>query len=275
MKLQDLIPSAGLPRTDYPANTEAHWCGQDTLADYRRHGGHPLYGEADIVYRYNEAGYRTASFATDPAVRVVAIGCSWVFGVGVPEAATFHQLFSERLRRECGLSVVAWNLGIPGASNDAIVRLLHLAVPVLRPDVVLVLFTHLGRREYVTAHNRSVSYSPTVTAPDPVGREIAGHFDALSSTYDDRLNAFRNYRSAEALMRDRPWCFSFVAPDELSLIREHLDQRRMAERHAWLDVARDHAHPGPATHRSLCDGFWTAFVRSGGLETLPRGRQLS
>jgi hypothetical protein len=254
----------GLPRTGYPENTSEHWFGQDQAVDYRRHGGHPLYGEGDIVYRFNELGYRSVSFEEDAEVRIAAVGCS----VGLPEAEVFHQLFAERLRQELGVGVVAWNLGLAGASNDSIVRLLHLAVPALRPHVVLVLFTHLGRREYLTPHNRYFRYAPASAPTDPVAREISGHFEALSSTYDDRLNLFRNYKSAEALLSGRSWCFSFVNPDDVSLVREHLDRRRQAQRHGWLDTARDHAHPGPATHRSLADLFWAAFVDSGGLEAL-------
>ena len=44
------------------------------------------------------------------------------------------------------------------ASNDYISRTLFLAVPFLNPDIVLVNFTHLHRREYVTAENKMIPY---------------------------------------------------------------------------------------------------------------------
>src|SRR5438128_1390373 len=138
MKLQDLLPAAGLPHTGYPENAEEQWFGQDRLDAYRRNGGHPLYGETSIVYRFNDHGYRSDSFHKTADVRILAIGCSWVLGVGIPEEAIFHQLFANRVAGELGRSVVVWNLGVAGAANDAIVRLLHQAVPELCPDIVLV-----------------------------------------------------------------------------------------------------------------------------------------
>jgi hypothetical protein len=216
MRLQDIIPATGLPRTGYLENTSHAWFGQDSQHSYRHNGGHPLYGESDIEYRLNELGYRSGSFAADADMRIVAVDCSSVFGVGVPESSIFHQLFAERVRTAIGVSVTICDLGVPGTSNDAIVRL-HLAVRVLHSDIVLTLFTHLGRREYLTVHNLYVYYAPTVTARDLVAREIAGHFDALSSTYDDRLNLFRNYKSAEALLAGRQWCFLLVKSDDASV----------------------------------------------------------
>jgi hypothetical protein len=268
MTLQDLLPPSGIPPTGFPTSRDEYWFGQDSAEDYRRNGGHPLFGEQDIVYRFNGLGYRSAEFDVRPSVPVLAIGCSWVMGVGVPEEAIFHQLFTRRLESELGAPAVAWNLGIAGASNDAMVRLLHQALPVLRPAVVLLLFTHLGRREYIAAHNAYVRYSPRVKPTDPVGREIAGHFAALGNTYDDRLNLFRNYQSAAAVLRSTEWYFSFVNPDEASLLRGHIDPERQAARHTWLDVARDRAHPGPATHRNLYEAFWATFVKNGGLSSV-------
>jgi hypothetical protein len=268
MNLLELLPTRGLPRTGNPEACVDAWYGQDNAENYRRHGGHPLYGETDITYSYNRLGYRSPEFEEEAALKIVSLGCSWVFGIGLPAPALFHERFADRLRRELGTSVINWNLGVPGASNDAIVRLLHLAVAALRPDVVLILFTYLGRREYVTAHNRCVAYTPTWTAPDPVAHEVANHFAALSSRHDDRLNLFRNYKSAEALLTGGRWAFSFVQPDDTQPLREHFDARRLARPPRSLDKARDHAHPGPLTHESLCDGYWTAFSNDGGLETL-------
>jgi hypothetical protein len=268
MRLVDLLPAGELPRTGNPEARVDHWYGQDNAENYRRRGGHPLYGETDITYSYNRRGYRSPEFEDAAAVRMVSVGCSWVFGVGLPAPVLFHERFADRLRTELGTSVINWNLGVPGASNDAIVRLLHLAVAALRPDVVLILFTYLGRREYVTAHDRHVAYTPAWTAPDPVAQEVGAHFAALASKNDDRLNLFRNYKSAEALLTRCGWAFSFVLPDDAQPIRDHFDTRRLARPHRSLDKARDHAHSGPLTHESLYDGYWTAFAGSGGLETL-------
>jgi hypothetical protein len=264
VRLQDILPAAGLPPSGLPPDLHAPWFGQDSADQYRRHGGHPMYGASDIDYRLNALGYRGPAFEAEASLRIAAVGCSWVFGTGLPEATLFHQRFAQRVAENVGRTAVAFNLGVPGASNDAIVRLLHQAVPVLKPHVVLVLFTHAARREYIAASNRHLRYTPTATEADPIAQEIAGHFTALTSTYDDRLNLWRNYKSAEALLSRHMWCFSLVRPEDAALIRDHLDGHRQAERHTWFDTARDHAHPGPATHESLCEAFWAAFTRQNG-----------
>ena len=199
---------------------------------------------------------------------MISIGCSYVFGVGLPRKALFHELFAERLRSELGTTVVNWNLGVGAATNNYIARLLHIAVPKLKPDLVLIFFTHLARREYVTAHNVYVKYHPRLQTRDPVLREVSAHLDALSSQYDDQLDFFRDYKSIESLLATRMWLFSVAKPSELSDINPHLDHTRRTPDHTWRDVARDHAHPGPATHESIYRCFWSQFVATDGLNKL-------
>jgi hypothetical protein len=124
---------------------------------------------------------------------------------------------------------------------------------------VLVLFTYLGRRDYVTAHNRHVGYTPTWTAPDPVSQEISVHFGALSSKHDDQLNLFRNYKSVEALLKGRSWVFSLITPKDAGPVGDHFDTRYQACPHQCLDKARDHAQSGPLTHETLYEGYWATF----------------
>jgi hypothetical protein len=257
-----------VPRSGCPEGRVEQWVGLDNLADYRKRGGHPLYGENDIDYRYNSRGYRCPEFDTEAQVRVVSIGCSCTFGTGVPQGAIFHELFAERLRRELGCTVVNWNLGRCGAANDSIARVLQLTTSELNPDLVLILFTKFERREYVAANDRGFSYNPGGQSPDPVIREVFGHFAALTSTFDDELNFFRNYKSVEHLLADRLWLFSLHDPSQLKVVAGHLDGTHQAAGLRWLDKARDNGHPGPRTHDLLCQGFWAKFVETGGLDKL-------
>ncbi len=142
MATNDILPADGLPATEYPPGATLEWLFGDNPEGYRERGGHPVYGERDVLYRFNRLGYRAPEFDAEAEIRVVAIGCSYVLGLGLPEADLFHERFAARLRAELSKSVVVWNLGRAGASNDYIGRLLHLAVPRLDPHVVLIHFTH-------------------------------------------------------------------------------------------------------------------------------------
>ena len=236
------------------------WVDTDTREAYRDRGGHAVYCECDIEYRFNRHGYRCPDFESGAHVRVLAIGCSYVMGVGLREEELFHERFAARLRERTAQSVVSWNLGLPGASNDYITRLLSLAVPYLDPHIVLVHFTHAGRREYASAEGGLASYTPGFRPTDRVGKSICRHFEALSSDVDNRLNFFRNYKAAAGLLAGRCWLFSTMEPEILHELAAHADMRRFAGTLVPIDRARDHAHPGPRSHEALMNAYWGRFI---------------
>jgi hypothetical protein len=260
-----ILPSGALPPTTYPRSTTQKWFLSDDADAYRASGGHPVYGPDDISYTYNSLGYRCPEFDADADLRVIAIGCSYVFGFGLAQDHVFAERVAARLRAHTGRSVVLWNLSIAGAANDYISRMLHLAVPLLDPDLVLINFTHMGRREYVSAQQQRVSYSPTLEPTDPVQKEIFRHFAALASPFDDQLNLFRNYKSVEALLADRAWLYSTIAAHDMRPLDEHLDPARSAGDLRSLDKARDGRHPGPQSHEALAEKYWRKLLERGEL----------
>ena len=263
MSLRDPLPASGLPITGYPAGQEIEWLFGDSLENFRKNGN-PIYGEKDITYRFNSSGYRCPEFNVEADIRILAIGCSCVLGQALPQAAIFHERFAERLRADTGRSVVLWNLGYCGASNDYISRLLHLAVPRLDPHLVLVNFTFGPRREYLSVQNQLIHYNPAFQPPDEVTQGIFGHMAALASRHDDQLNFFRNYKSVASLLAGRRWLFSHVRPEEFAPIAAHLDLSRFVGPLLIVDRARDGRHPGPESHGRLADLYWEKFSDPGG-----------
>jgi hypothetical protein len=266
MKLSDTMPVTGLPRTDYPAGQEVNFLFDRERERFRDTGGHPLYGEDDVSYRLNSRGYRCSEFDTVADIRVLAIGCSYVLGMGMPQSAIFPEIFAEKLRAIVApKSVVVWNLGASGASNDYISRVLHLAVPQLDPHVVLINFTHLSRREYINVQNRYMNYLPTYDSPDQVLKDVSSHFAALSSPFDDQLNFLRNYKAIEYLLAGRQWLYSYIFLREIEQVADYLDLKHCVGPLQYLDKARDHQHPGPESHRQLAQLYWSKFLLLSGL----------
>ena len=243
------------------------WLDLDWQGGYRERG-HPLFGEHDIVYRFNAHGYRCAEFDSTADIRILSVGCSYVMGIGLPQTALFHERFAQQLRSECRQSVVTWNLGLPGASNDYICRILFLALPILKPHIVFINFTHAGRREYVSVQAKLAAYNPGVRPPDRVGREISRHFDALCSPHDDVLNLFRNYKAIEGLLSRHLWLYSATQSDAFDALTDHMDRRRYVGYLSTLDLARDHAHPGPLSHANLLERYWNRFMALEGVTRL-------
>jgi|SRR5882762_226455 len=185
MKLQDVLPVSGLPRSGYLERCATPWFGFDSEENYRNRKEPESNGGQNVSYRFNSLGYRCPEFDTEALLRVVSIGCSYVFGEGLPQEVLFHERFAARLRTEVSKSVVNWNFGIAGASNDGIARLLSRAVPALNPDIVMVNFTHTARREYITAAGEWMTYSRGRKPTDRITKEIFRHFAALSSSADN------------------------------------------------------------------------------------------
>lgn len=265
MDLRDLIPRSGIPRTYHPAGQEVTWAFDVERDRFDKAGGHPLYGEGDVTYRFNSRGYRCADFDTVADIRILAIGCSYVFGLGVPQAATFPELFAEKLRASVApKTVVVWNLGLCGASNDYINRMLYFAVPWLEPHITLINFTHFSRREYITVQDRYINYLPQYTPSDDVFVDVFRHFDALTSPPDDQLNFFRNYKAVESLLAERRWIYSYPGSQDVGPVAGHLDQSRFAGVLQTIDRARDHLHPGPESHRRMAELYWSRYLQLSG-----------
>jgi hypothetical protein len=264
-----ILPIDGLPETDCPANETLQWMYIDDAAGFRERGGHPVYGEYDIDYRFNSCGYRAPEFSAVGEVRIVAIGCSYVFGAGVAQDDIFHERFAARLRADLSTSVIIWNLGRSGASNDYISRLLYLAVPLFDPHIFLINFTHTARREYLSVENKLMNYIPSFMPPDEVMRDIHSHFLALSSSYDDQLNFFKNYKAVGLLLAGRCWLYSNMKNHAIEPVAAHMDLDRYVGSFAHIDKARDGVHPGPESHKNMAELFWAKFVEIGGPRSLP------
>ena len=268
VSVSHILPEHSLPSTGYPVSRSCEWFGGDDAVGYRLRGGHPTYGEHDIEYRFNRLGYRCADFDAAADIRILAIGCSYVLGIGVAQEHLFHERFGSRLASELSKKVVVWNLGRAGASNDYISRMLLLAVPALDPHVVLLNFTHLTRREYLSLQNRHINYNPRFDPTDDITRDIFGHFAALCSPFDDVLNLFKNYKLIELLLSGRRWLYSEIRPEDSDPIASHMQRCRLAAPFRLLDRVRDGGHPGPTNHLKVAESYWARFVELGYLDEL-------
>lgn len=86
----------------------------------------------------NSLGFRGAEPSSEgSALRVLAIGDSATYGWGVGDAEAWPTVLERELRRR-GVRVDVANLGRPGAGPDQYARIAEAAVPLLKPDWVIV-----------------------------------------------------------------------------------------------------------------------------------------
>ncbi len=96
----------------------------------------------DDTFTANALGYRTGPPAKAPGVfRVVFVGDSWTFGMGIREQESFPRQFQE-LARKLGASpgrpIEAWTLALPGYNTWNEIAALEYFYPRLAPDAVVL-----------------------------------------------------------------------------------------------------------------------------------------
>jgi hypothetical protein len=253
--LHDILTPGDIPKTSNTGKGSCHWLWPSEEAKFRALKGDAPYGESGVTYSFNSYGYRAPEFSMRGEINIVAAGCSFVFGLGLPAERVAVEIIRQEIEQLTKRKTVLWNLAWPGASNDFIVRTLALAVPRLNPDLVIAGFTALARREYVTPDGQVMSFLPGHAYDyNPVFAECAASYRLLVSSPDDRRNFFVNYTYLTSILAGREWLFSFPSTAVLEEVRDLLTLDRFAgvlvEHNRKLDFARDMEHPG-ATHHAL------------------------
>lgn len=260
------------PKT--PPNSRLAWHGTDGEDRYRQNP-HPTLGPQDVDYRFNAHGYRSREFdaARDAdTLTVLALGASEVMGIGVPQDRAFPAVFARLLGESLGRPAIEWNLGVGGSSSDYIARVLVSALPVLRPDVVLMTFPHQARRELLGDDGRIHFYNREAAGKkkladrflDPERFVLNQASTNLSSEFNDAMNQYKNYKVCEALCEQHGtmWLFSatcdaFLAPiaqlvDESRWVRPGIRELKFGTGDdVSLKLARDMLHPGIGPHHEM------------------------
>ena len=103
-----------------------------------------LYSDNDLK-TFEQWPFRCPSWdpMPDGKKNVVILGCSHTWGVGLEPHETWAHYVSkhntDRLRY--------WNLGQPGAGPETVVRILYSCEKVINPDILIVMWPEMSRRE--------------------------------------------------------------------------------------------------------------------------------
>src|ERR1039458_3603789 len=122
--------------------------------------------------RINNLGFRDRDFAVrrSGAKRVLAIGDSFTYGWGVDAKDSWPKVMEGELRRG-GLEIEVANLGAPGAGPREYSALAERAIPLLRPDLIVVAM--------LQADDLFQAAESTVERPAPAREKLLLAFRAL------------------------------------------------------------------------------------------------
>ncbi len=132
-------------------------------------------------FRSNELGYRAGPVQKEPDVfRVVFVGDSWTFGMGVSESEAFPRQLEELAQLHSGsdLRVEAWSLALPGYNILNETAALDGLFDILDPDAVVFCPTNNDIDSgHLVLPNGSLSRAPMLI--DGFGQTVPVGFQSL------------------------------------------------------------------------------------------------
>jgi hypothetical protein len=134
----------------------------------------------------NNAGYRDAEWVADGRPRILLVGSSATFGVGLPREAGIAAKLAEAL----GPTVSVLNAGIYSYGPPQILRTIEMECPALKPRLVLYLHEYKATRRDFMAERRP---SPESEASAAAREEVA------PPDWDLSFHALRAFLSGRGL----------------------------------------------------------------------------
>jgi len=194
------------------------------------------------VYTYNEMGFRADSF-DKPGFKIMAIGCSITEGVGVNNNETWSYNFTKYIPNGVNL-----NFGMGGRSNDYITRCLLTYYDLVKPDLVLIMYTNPQRREIYTENNGVEPFMPTASwgwlENTEEGREVQNHLISLQNDSANFINWYKNHLLIKYFLETKKcnWLWN----GHFGISKDYNEFNRFdGEYKNYLDRGTDGLHPGP------------------------------
>lgn len=193
------------------------------------------------LYTYNELGFRGDSIYKE-GFKVMSIGCSNTEGVGVNDNETWPAQFTKLI--PMGVNM---NFGTGGRSNDFISRCLLTYYDIIKPDLVLIMYTSPQRREVYTSNGGIEPFMPTASwgymDETTDGNHIQQSLTKLQNNNEDFINWYKNHLLIKYFLESKnckwSWNGSF-------LNNEYTDSYRFDGDYTnFIDKGVDGSHPGP------------------------------
>jgi hypothetical protein len=194
------------------------------------------------VYTYNELGFRGDPIDKQ-GFKIMSIGDSNTEGVGVNNHETWSSQFVKSIPNG-----VNHNFGMAGRSNDYISRCLISYYDLIKPDLVLIMYTSASRREFYTKDGGIEPFMPHCqwgyTQDTKDGREIQNNLTMIQNSNEDFMNWYKNHLLIKHFLESKKtnwiWNGWFGIPPKYEEFN-----RFDGEYGGFFDRGVDGIHPGP------------------------------
>jgi len=240
------------------ANQTLDWLPTDTKENYEKliqDSEHRAYfadlgwdKPGAITYKFNGHGFRADEFDGGPYM--VALGCSYTVGIGLPDEATWARQTATALGMKCA------NLAWGGYSADSCYRLAEYWVPKLRPDYVCMLVPPRHRIELLLDETLLLTrqFLVEVFLPQSQSSLFNPNDHYLKHWFLNDENAKINQR--KNILAIRQLCADLNIPCTIINAEEHMCWSREA-----IGYARDYMHGGPKIHKTLTEKFVNGYSK--------------
>lgn len=216
-----------------PGDSQEQW--QKNMQDPNRRAVLEKYGwdrPGVINYKFNSHGFRCDEFTKELAM--IALGCSFTGGVGLPEDHIWPTLVAKQL------NLKLWNLGVPGSAVDTCFRFLHYYITQLNVSLVCLLRPDENRFELWQNHGRPITISPSMPPGHSAQKIWYQHAE------NSRQNFIKNTMAIQHLCQQNG--------AKLIILDLHNDLFNTPPRDPW-PPARDLAHVGTMEHAECARRF--------------------
>jgi len=194
------------------------------------------------TYTYNELGFRGDSIKKE-GFKVMSLGCSNTEGVAVNDNETWPAQFTSLIPNG-----VNFNFGTGGRSNDFIVRCLLTYYDLIKPDLVLIMYTSPLRREIYTKDCGVEPFMPTVSwghlKETDDGIKTQEYLTYLQNDNEDTINWYKNHLLIKYFLESKK-CNWIWNGRELKSLEHNEPNRFDGDYGKYLDLGVDNTHPGP------------------------------
>ena len=250
------------------------------------------------TYAFNTLGFRGEEYDPDAGMRIFFSGCSYTFGTGLNYEETAAYKFKMLYCREFGidpLTVNLLNFAMPGASNDYIVRTIISQCQRVKPDIAVVLFSHIDRAEYID--EEALGERVWTVGPWWIGDEVYDHLKPPVAEVKERIEVIRDasigyfHYSTPANASARflqnalllqyyfernniPFVLHWVEFNQFEYLQHHFALSVIAEllqkehfidysdpAKYWCDKAADKAHPGPLSNANIASALFKTYKK--------------
>jgi hypothetical protein len=241
------------------ANQVLEWMPTDTQESFQRLMQDPQHrayfasmgwDQPDaITYKINSHGFRCDEFETGPYL--VALGCSYTVGIGLPVESTWPYLVSQALGLKCA------NLAWGGYSTDTCYRLARYWIPRLKPVMVAMLTPPRARLELLM--NRDLISDPRkqmdfeVFLPECLSQHFDPHDVYLTHWFANEQNQDINQEKNILALRQQ-------CSDQEIFCGVVNSDRHMCLSRDIVGYARDHMHAGPIAHQWIAQDLINAYT---------------